>query len=353
MLPVWNYKDYAPDEAGKVRCRGKPLPFLAGNNDPGCVTSRGVEPVGSRSDFHIEMRSIGNLPDEAQARRFGDYLLAQGIRNEVEPDAGAAWSVWIKDEDQVTAAQAGLERFRANPEAAEFHNAASAAAKARAAEAEDMADYRRRVRTRQSLFPKMGGYGVGPLTFGLIFLCVAVAVYSRLGADRQSLLWMLLADPDNANGTFLPEVRAGQWWRLITPIFIHFGVLHLLFNMMWLYQLGCMIEGRLGTFKLALLVVVTGMFPMIAQYVMSGPGYVGGMSGVVYGLAGYVWMRGKYDRASGVGLDRQSLQWLLIWLVICYAGVIGSVANTAHVTGLVIGVIWGRLSAYFAARRPE
>ena len=299
------------------------------------------------------MRSIGNLPDEAQARRFGDYLVAQGIRNEVEPDSGAAWSVWIKEEDQVTAAQAGLEHFRANPDADEFRNAASAAAKTRAAEAGELAAYQRRVRTRQSLFPKLGGYGVGPLTFGLIFLCGAVAIYSKLGANRESLQWMLLADPANANGTFLPEVRAGQWWRLITPVFIHFGLLHLLFNMMWLYQLGCMIEGRLGTLKLAFLVVATGALPMLAQYVMSGPGYVGGMSGVVYGLAGYVWMRGKYDRASGVFLDRQTLQWLLVWLVICFTGFIGNIANTAHVAGLVIGMAWGRAAAYFAMRRPQ
>jgi GlpG protein len=199
----------------------------------------------------------------------------------------------------------------------------------------------------------LGGYGVGPLTFGLIFLCVAVAVYSKLGFDRESLKSLLLADPENANGTFLPEVRAGQWWRLITPIFIHFGPLHLLFNMMWLYQLGCMIEARQGTLKLALLVVVTGIGPMLAEYVMSGPGYVGGMSGVVYGLAGYVWLRGKYDRASGLYLDAQSAQWLLIWLVVCYTGLLGRVANTAHLTGLIIGVVWGRVSAYLASTRPE
>lgn len=299
------------------------------------------------------MRTIGNLPDEAQARRFGDYLVAHGIRNEVEPDADAAWTVWIMDEDQVTAALAGLERFRADPDAEEFRNARSAAAKAREAEAQEMADYRRRVRTRQSLFPKLGGYGVGPLTFGLIFLCIAVAVYSKLGYDRESLKGLFLADPENANGTFLPEVRAGDYWRLISPIFIHFGPLHLLFNMMWLYQLGCMIEARRGTFQLALLVTVTGTCPMLAQYLASGPGYVGGMSGVVYGLAGYVWMRGKYDRASGLYLDAQSIQWLLIWLVICYSKLVGNVANTAHIAGLVIGVVWGRVSAYFASRRPD
>jgi GlpG protein len=299
------------------------------------------------------MRSVGNLPDETQARRFGDYLVVQGIRNEVEPDAGTSWAVWIMDEDQVAAALAGLERFRANPNAEEFRSARSVAARARDAEAQEMADYRRRIRTRRSLFPKFGGYGVGPLTFGLIFLCIAVAAYSKLGYNYESLKSLLLADPENANGTILPEVRAGEYWRLITPILIHFGPLHLIFNMMWLYQLGCMIEARRGTLQFALLAAVTGTCPMLAQYWVSGPGYVGGMSGVVYGLAGFVWMRGKYDPASGVFLDRRSIQWLLIWLVICYSGFIGRVANTAHIAGLVIGVVWGRVSAYFASRRPE
>jgi len=299
------------------------------------------------------MRSIGNLSDEAQARRFADYLVAQGIRNEVEPETGAAWSVWIKDEDQVAAAQSALARFHANPDAEEFRKAQRDAAKARNAEAQDLEEYRRRLRSRRSLFPKFGGYGVGPLTFGLIFLCIAVAVYSKLGYNHESLKSLLLADPENANGTILPEVRAGEYWRLITPILIHFGPLHLIFNMIWLFQLGCMIEARRGTLQLALLVAVTGIVPMLAQYRVSGPGYVGGMSGVIYGLAGYIWMRGKYDLASGLSLDRQTIQWLLIWLVICFSGFIGHIANTAHVVGLVIGVIWGRVSAHFASHRPE
>lgn len=299
------------------------------------------------------MRPIGNLPDENQAHRFGDYLVTKGIRNEVESDADGSWVVWIVDDDQIAEAVAQLEIFRKKPDAEEFHNARSVAARVREAEEQEMANYRRKVRTRKSLFPTFGGYGIGPLTFGLIFCCVVVAVFSKLGYNHEALKPLLLADPENADGTFLPEVCAGQFWRLITPIFIHFGPIHLLFNMMWLFQLGCMIEARRGTLQFALLVVVTGIFPMVAQYVVSGPGYVGGMSGVVYGLAGYVWMRGKYDPASGVHLDRQTMQWLLIWLVICYSGMIGRVANTAHVAGLIIGMIWGRVSAYLASRKPE
>jgi GlpG protein len=77
------------------------------------------------------------------------------------------------------------------------------------------------------------------------------------------------------------------------------------------------------------------------------------MSGVVYALAGYVWIRGRYDRASAVGLNQQSVTILLVWLVICYSGVVGPVANEAHVVGLIVGMLWGRISAYFALRKPE
>ncbi len=302
------------------------------------------------------MRQIGNLPDETQARLFSDHLMASRIRNEIEPE-GNAWAIWIKDEEQVEDAKAQLERFRANPDAAEFRAARSKAAEARAAEAKDLADYHRRIRTRQSLFPKFGGYGVGPLTFGLILLCVAFAVYSKLGYDTDVVRRFVLADPENANGTFLPEVREGQYWRLVSPAFIHFGPLHLAFNLMWLYQLGCMIEARRGTLTLVLLFLFTSTLPFIAEYVyqatMGRPGLVGGMSGVVYGLAGYVWMRGKYDVASGVYLDRTSIQWLLIWLVVCFSNAVGPIANVAHLTGLIIGVVWGRVSAWLATGRQR
>ena len=206
------------------------------------------------------MRQIGILPDENQARLFSDHLVANHIRNEIEEEAGA-WSIWIKDEDHVEDALSRLQRFRENPEAPEFRSARSGAAEVRSAEAQDMANYRRRVRTRGSIFPKLGGFGIGPLTFGLIFLCIAFAVYSKLGYDMDVVRRFVLADPENANGTFLPEVRSGQYYRLLSPSFIHFGPLHLVFNVIWLFQLGSMIEARRGTLTLALLVLVTAIGP--------------------------------------------------------------------------------------------
>ena len=298
------------------------------------------------------MRHIGNLPDEQQARLFGDFLVARGVRNEMERDAPGSWSVWIVDEDQVASAQRWLEEFRANPTGKEFLSDASKAAEVREAEEKALAEYRKRIRTRRSVFPRSGGYGVGALTFGLVLICIVVAIFSNSGKDLNYLRYLLVTDPTREAGGLLPEIFSGEVWRLFTPMFIHFGWVHLLFNMLWLFQLGSMIEGRQGTWLLAVMVFGTEIVTVIAQYFVSGP-FFGGMSGVIYGLAGYVWMRGKYDRASGLFLDPRSVTILLVWLVLCYSGWMGPVANTSHLVGLVVGVVWGRISALLASNRPE
>ena len=299
------------------------------------------------------MRHIGHLPDQAQGSSFGDFLLAKGIRNEIEAEPDGTSLVWIVEDDQLAAAQAWLEKFRANPDGAEFRDASALAAKTRKAEAKEQAEYQRRVRTGKSLFVKFGGYGVGVLTYTLIGICVVVALFSKFGANENLVRQLVISDPGNMAPGFLPDVtQHGEFWRLLTPVFLHFGVLHLLFNMMWLYQLGCLIEARQGTLRLLLLVIVTGVFSNLAQYFMGGPQF-GGMSGVVYALAGYVWLRGKYDRTSGLFLNQQSVTILLVWLVACFTNLLGPVANYAHLGGLVSGMAIGRVSAYLALRKPE
>ncbi|MEI9864278.1 MAG: rhomboid family intramembrane serine protease [Limisphaerales bacterium] len=299
------------------------------------------------------MRHIGHLPDGKQAQTFGDFLVAKGIPNEIEPDTNGSSLIWIIDDDHLVKAQEWLEKFRADPDGAEFRDAGALAAKTRKAEADDLARYQRRVRSGKSLFPKVGGYGVGILTYVLIGICLVVAFYSDRGTNRDLLDKLFINNPDQTATGFLPDVfKHGEFWRLLTPIFIHFGMLHLVFNMMWLYQLGSMIEGRQSSLQLLLLVVVTGIISNLAQYIVAGPQF-GGMSGVVYALAGYVWIRGKYDRASGLFLHQQSVTILLVWGAVCFTGMVGPVANFAHLGGLVSGMAIGGISAYFALRRPE
>ena len=334
----------APKKLGFAPC---------GNRKAICQTSHQADNVTlSQRSVQQTMRQIGNLPDESKARVFGDFLLAHGIKNNVEHDTGAAWCVWVLDEDRIADAQAWLEKFRSNPGAPEFRKAAAAAPQIRKAEERDLAEYQRRVRTAKSIFPSLGGYGVGILTYLLIIGCAIVAVYTKLGSDRD-LLTRLFISEDFRENAFLPEiVKNGEVWRLFTPMFIHFGPIHFIFNVLWLYQLGCMIEARQSWFVLLSLVLVSQISSAMAQYLITGPAF-GGMSGVVYALVGYVWIRGKFDRNSGVFLDSQNLTYSLVWLVLCFTGVLGPIGNWAHLAGLITGMIWGRISAWFASRRPE
>jgi GlpG protein len=133
-------------------------------------------------------------------------------------------------------------------------------------------------------------------------------------------------------------------------VFIHFGVAHLLFNMLWLFQLGSMIEGRQGHIRFALLVLGLAAGSNIAQYAYAGPSF-GGMSGVVYGLFGYIWLRGRFDPASGLFMDRQNVILMVVWFVACFTGLVGPVANGAHAAGVILGAACGYLSAQVALRR--
>src|SRR5262249_21988402 len=67
----------------------------------------------------------------------------------------------------------------------------------------------------------------------------------------------------------LAELRRGELWRLVTPVFIHFTVAHILFNMLWLFGLGTQLELRYGTSRLALLFLLIAVPSNLCQYFLS------------------------------------------------------------------------------------
>lgn len=169
--------------------------------------------------------------------------------------------------------------------------------------------------------------------------------FARVGEDR-----IALATLDQA-------LSQGQYWRLITPIFLHFGVFHIVFNGLWLWELGRRIESLAGGGHLLAVVAVAGLGSNFSQYLWSGPSLFGGMSGVIYGLLGYVWIRHKIAPDSRLYLQPGIIVLMMIWLVVCMLGIIdyffaGSVANAAHASGLAIGAFLGALFG-FASRRKS
>lgn len=141
----------------------------------------------------------------------------------------------------------------------------------------------------------------------------------------------------------LPEVRSGQFWRLITPIFLHFHLLHITFNSVAMWVLGSVLERRMGPGHLIVLVLATGLGSNLAEYAGGSP-WFGGLSGVVYGLLGYFWVQGRSNPRFGLRLRSEVVYLMLGWFVLCWVEIIPNVANWAHTAGLGLGMAAGWLS---------
>ena len=188
------------------------------------------------------------------------------------------------------------------------------------------------------------------LTVVLVAICVVISLASNLGENRAIIENFLISRYPAHGQWLLPEIQRGQYWRLITPIFIHFGLLHILFNSLWLWELGGAIERTSQAWKLGVLVLVIGLLSNLAQYFYAGP-YFGGMSGVVYGLLGYVWAQGRFNPAARLVLNQSVMAMMMIWFVLCWTGWLGPVANMAHSAGLLAGLLWGWLEAQGSKRK--
>lgn len=221
-----------------------------------------------------------------------------------------------------------------------------------------------------------------PITILLIVICCIVAAISRLGHDPDPVSVLYFSDRapqkrmaeleksldliEAADGEDSPayqkalieyekaarqptralaQIEHGQLWRLVTPMFLHFGPVHLFFNMMWLWTLGRMLETLLRGTRFVLLVLVIAMVSNIAQALFGGGTNFGGMSGVVYGLFGFVVVYGKLSPMGGLHLDPRTVRYMLIWLVVCFTGLLGPIANWAHTFGLLAGGVIGAADA--------
>lgn len=309
------------------------------------------------------MRHIGTVPDEDAARIFHDYLLARGISSQIEPEsAGDEWSVWVIDEDHVSDARDKLARYRSDPSAPEY-----AEATARAKEIRRERERREREIRRKTVDIRRRWerpiYARAPVTSLLILLSVLTVLLTtdwgsnpfEFGDRMEPVGKWLFISPFSIEGKIirwpgLRPIEEGQVWRLVTPIFLHFNPLHLLFNMMWLRQLGTAIELRRGSLKLLWFVLVIAAISNVAQYLQTGPNF-GGMSGVVFGLFGYIWLQSRLDPFSGFFIPPNLVFFAIAYLVLCMTGIFGPVANTAHVAGLVVGALLAAARPLFGRRR--
>lgn len=284
------------------------------------------------------MRKIGTLEVEKHALRFWSYLKDKEISSSLEEeDNDSGWSIWISDEDKLDHAKSDFNEFILNPEDAKFSSSSPLTKKD--LRHEKPSEFKTKGFKEYNLGKKWRKTDRSPgvFTLGLIIISFVVYLVSIFvpNIGIQSLLYV--------EGTAL----GSEYWRLITPIFVHHPIpLHLLCNMYWLYDLGSQIEKKKGSKFFITFVLLLAAVSNFANYLtLNEREVLFGMSGVVFGLFGYIWIKCKYDPAENFRLDSISTIIMFGFFIACFTGLMGNIANTAHATGLLLGIAWGYCSA--------
>jgi rhomboid protease GlpG len=284
------------------------------------------------------MRHIGTIAEQKQAEHFVHFLASQQIEATLRPLQETGYAVWVFDEERVATARQQLETFLAMPDDPQFDvpREQQSHGVRRFLQHRPATDRTKYIDVRTEIFRRRG-LSLVPVTCLFIGLSVAVTLLAHVPGWTPVISKLYFS---TYYGKAFPEIRAGEVWRLVTPIFLHGGLLHLLFNMLWLYQLGGQIERQESSRSVTVMVLVFAIICNTAQYLVSGPLFVG-MSGVVYGLLGYIWMMTRFQVGTRYMLSEQTVTFMLLWLGLCLVGLIPHVANTEHVVGMLLGVAWG------------
>jgi membrane associated rhomboid family serine protease/tetratricopeptide (TPR) repeat protein len=137
-------------------------------------------------------------------------------------------------------------------------------------------------------------------------------------------------------------IRRGELWRLVTSIFPHAGILHLAFNIYWLWVFGTLVEEIFGHLKTAALILLFAVGSGAWEFALASGGV--GLSGVGYGLFGLIWMLSRHDERFKDAIDARTVQLFVGWFFFCIVATVTNtmpVANIAHGTGAVLGILAG------------
>lgn len=267
------------------------------------------------------------LGDARMAQALVDYLATLGIPCELtHSELGV--SVWLADERRLAQAQQEVKRFLSEPNHPRYMEASW-----QSGHADARIDYSKGMTDPVTDFL----HQAGPLTLVVIIACLAIYALDAIGLPIFDEL---------AFHPSLAQFTDWQAWRYVTPAFIHFSVLHLVFNLLWWWYLGGQIEQRLGSGKLFILLIVGAALPNIAEFFASGPRF-GGLSGVVYALLGYSWLRTRLQPDCGLAMPPALMGFMLVWLVLGFLDMLGTpTANMAHLVGLLVGLAQGWLDRH-------
>lgn len=180
-------------------------------------------------------------------------------------------------------------------------------------------------------------------------LLINLAVFALMLAFGASLWHTTGSVPLAWGANFGPATQDGQWWRLLTAMFVHFGFVHLVLNMLALWEVGRLVERLHGRWRFGVLYLGSGVVGNLLSLVVQGSQAVsGGASGAVFGLYGallaFLWRERRQ-------VARHEFRWLFggaalfSLLALGMGQVVAGIDNAAHLGGLIAGALLGNALA--------
>ncbi|WP_019613762.1 rhomboid family intramembrane serine protease GlpG [Psychromonas ossibalaenae] len=256
------------------------------------------------------------------AQAFSDYLTALNIKNKIQHD-DFYYQLLIEQSPLLPRAQAELELFLQNPNDPKYISVSW-----HTGTTNNDSDHLAYVHS--NIISNFISHA-GLITHSVFAFCVVIFTLTSLGFFNPipSVFAFFTQQPFDYT----------QSWRFVTPAFLHFSLLHIVFNLLWWWQLGGIVEKQHGKQRILILFFFSAVAANLAQYYLVSP-YFGGLSGVVYGLVGYCWLYGKLNKGSEVNLPNSYFIFLMAWLVFGFVDLLPvNVANYAHLLGLFAGLV--------------
>ncbi len=301
------------------------------------------------------MRSLGYIDGRKQTEHFVAYLLTQKVKTHIENSDGSdRWEIWVRNEDQLEFARQELMSFQREPDNPKYSDAVKTATSLLETDRKQRQSAARNIRRMPSrVRVGMANGSIPPLTMTLVVISIAISLLSEFGAPRITNSWgqTIVGELSFVNAQDFAQkqdpaasLKKGELWRTITPIFMHGSPLHLAMNLLMLVSLGRLIERLLGTQRFALLIFAAAVIPNLMQglapEILRGSPHFMGISGVVYALFGYIWIRSMLDPFLGVMIPTPIVVLMVGIIVVGFTVRVPgwNFADMCHLGGLLVGV---------------
>jgi GlpG protein len=282
------------------------------------------------------MRSLGYIDGRKATEQFVAFLLTRNIKTHIETAEGDRWELWVRNEDQLGEALKELASFQENPHDPRYQAAVKEASRLLEEDRKSRQAAERNVRRfRPSAQVGLASGPIPPLTMTLMVLCIVVTLVSDFARPSVNNQWgqaivheLTFVDREAyaKSGDPAASLKRGEIWRTITPIFMHGNAFHLAMNLF------------------AMLVLVAAVIPNLMQglapaWLKGSPDFVG-ISGVVYALFGYIWIRSTLNPELGIVVPMPIVVLMVGMIVLGFTVDIPTwnFADMCHLGGLLVGV---------------